>query len=153
MKAVKITNPIWLGEVAPKINDFIKHIVKMRGYTYETLYTYFANTVQFGGDRGEFWVVLRDSKPIAFANWYVKPLPWVGAVHIDTIYKWSGGKDVVMLLTDEFLKFSQRHKAPVLTAGSYNKAVIQLLERACKKRGYSCTDTKCTTMIMEKQDA
>jgi len=153
MKAVKITNPIWLGEIAPRIKDFIDRIIKMRGYTYETLYTYLANTIQFGGDRGEFWVVLHDNKPVAFASWYVKPLPWSGAVHLETIYKWGGGHDVVKILADEFIKFGQKHKAPVLTAGSYNKAVIKLLERGCKKMGYSCSDTGCKTFIMEKNDA
>ena len=153
MKAIKVTNPIWLGEIAPRIKDFLDRIVKMRGYTYETLYTYLSNTVQFGGDRAEVWVVMDTGKPVAFASWYVKPLPWSGAVHFDTIYKWGGGQDVVKILIDEFIKFGQRNKAPVFTAGSYNKAVIKLLERCSEKLGYSCVDTGCKTLIMEKKDA
>jgi hypothetical protein len=153
MKAVKITNPIWLGEIAPRVKDFIDRIIKMRGYTYETLYTYLSNTIQFGGNNAEFWVVMDNGKPVAFASWYIKPLPWSGAVHFDTIYKWSGGNDVIKALVDEFIAFGQKNKAPVLTAGSYNKAVIKLLERECDKRGYSCSDTGCKTLLMEKKDA
>ncbi len=55
-KAVKITNVYWLGHIGPTIAKFLER-ASVPTITYETLYTYFATTVQHGGDDSEFWVV------------------------------------------------------------------------------------------------
>ena len=55
-KAVKISNPNWLGSLGPQINSFYEK-VQTPTITYETLYTYFLRSVQYGGERAEFWVV------------------------------------------------------------------------------------------------
>lgn len=159
LKKIKITNAFWLGKVAPFIAEFLKK-VEMIGVTYEGLYTYFANTVQNGDmakqqgvrDRGEFWVVMDDTTPIAFAHWFVKGLPFFGTVHCDFIYSWQRKKDPANLLLDEYQKFGEDHRAQFWEADATNRAVFEVLKRACGKRGMEVQETgQINFMVWRKQ--
>jgi hypothetical protein len=72
MKATKITNPLWLGSIAPVIQKVTEKI-NIPTMTYETLYSFFVQTVQYGGDTVEFWVVQDGNETVAFALWSVRP--------------------------------------------------------------------------------
>ena len=143
MEKIKITNPFWLGKVAPFINEFLQK-VPTPGITYEGFYAYLANTVQHGDvakkegvrDRAEFWVVMEDDKPIALAHWYVRALPYFGTVFCDAIYSWQRKKEPAALLLDEFEKFGVDHRAQFWEADAHNQAVFKVLQKACNSRGY-----------------
>ena len=158
LKAIKITNAWWLGKVGPFISEYLKK-VPTTGVTYETLYSYIAQTVQNGDickqqgmrDRGEFWVVF-DEKPIAFAHWFLKGLPFIGTVHCDLIYSWQRKKDPANLLLDEFQEFGVDHRAQFWEADATNRAVFEVLKRACEKRGFEVQETgQINFMVWRKQ--
>lgn len=142
MKAQKITNVFWLGQIAPFISEFLKK-VPMLGIQYEGLYTYLANTIQNGDiakqqgirDRMEFWVVFEDEKPIACAHWFVKGLPFFGTVHCDVLYSWQRKSEPAGMLMDEFKKFGEDHRAQFWEADATNQAVFKVLKKACVQRG------------------
>lgn len=158
LKKVKITNPFYLGTVAPFISDFLKK-VPIPGVTYESLYTYFANTVQHGAasmdanvrNKAEFWVVFEDDAPIAFAHWFVKGLPTIGMVHCDFIYSWQRKKDPANLLLDEFKRFGEDHRAQIWEADATNKAVYEVLKRACESRGMVVTETGQINFVVTRK--
>ena len=82
INVVKITNPLWVGALSKVLLDFCSKI-KVPSISYETLYAYFCNTVQFGGERAEFWVAFNGQEAMAFAHFYAKGLPHRGIVSCD----------------------------------------------------------------------
>lgn len=159
LRAVKITNPFWLGKVAPFINDFLKKI-HIPGVTYETLYTYLASTVQNGAvsiedgvrDRAELWVVFEDKDPVAFGHWFVKGLPTIGMVHCDLLYSWQRKREPANLLFDEFKRFGIEHRAQIWEADASNRVVFEVFKKACESRGLTVYESdKITFMgVIEK---
>lgn len=155
LKKVKITNPLWLGVVGPFISDFLKK-VPVPGITYESLYMYFANTVQNGAvaldrklrDMGEFWVVLENEKPIAFAHWFVKGAPFVGVVHCDFVYSWQRKKDPANMLFEEFKRFGEDHRAQIWEADASNRAVFEVLKRSADRHGVEVEETGQINFVM-----
>lgn len=139
---IKVTDPKWVGYLAEPIKQFCEK-VSMPTIRYETLYTYFINTVQFGADKAELWVahVVNDYKPIAFANWYVKGLPHIGAAEIGYIYSWNRAKVPTRLLLDQFLKFAYENRCTVYTGDLINESVYRVFEKAAEERGIALTRT------------
>jgi hypothetical protein len=136
IKIAKVTDPKWVGYLADSIKQFCDR-VGMPTIRYETLYTYFVNVVQFGGRTAELWVAHYDTdyKPIAFANWYVKGLPHVGAAEIGYIHSWNRAKVPVGLLVDQFIKFAFDNRCTVYTGDLINEAVFKVFEKAATDRG------------------
>jgi hypothetical protein len=148
LKAVKITNPMWLGNLGKFIAGFLDK-VPVVGISYETLYTYFAGTVQHGGsmtpmnmrDGREFWVVFKDSKPIAFAHWFVKGPPYIGTVYMDYIFSWNTKKEPVQLLLEKFGEFGVDHRAKYWEADAANERVFSVFKNAADRLGYEVVQT------------
>ena len=140
MEAVKVTNPVWLGNIAPQIEKLCRRI-KISTITYESLYTYFAQTVQFGGENAELWVVFDDQKPIAFAHWLVRGLPHVGTVYMDFLYNASKKREPVSILIKEYSKFGKKHHAPFYEGDAINKAAMLLFNKYIEEIGYVATET------------
>lgn len=166
MEAIKITNPQWLGYIAPRIAEFAAKL-NVAGISYETLYTYFVNSVQHslkveiqnkddGGpkleDMSEFWVVLEeDGTPVGFAHWYVRGLPHVGKVMCDSIYSWGKNREIFRKLLDEFEDFGRRHRATIYECDALNDAVVRLYNSAAKSKGYNLKVTSLRHCVMEKE--
>jgi len=142
IKIVKVVDPRWVGYLAEPIRQFVD---KMPNPTvrYETFYSYLVNAVQMGGSTNELWVshVEGDYTPIAFANWYVKGLPHVGAAEIGYIYSWNRAKVPVGLLVDQFLKFATSNRCAVYTGEVVNEQVFKVVERLCRERGVTLNRT------------
>ena len=142
LKAVKITNPDYLGLMGPFINSFLER-VPLNGITYETMYAGLAATVQHGRNRkeqglrdvAELWVVFEDDKPIAFAHWHVKPLPYVGTVRCDYIFSWNRKKDPVRLLMKEFVRFAKDNRCLRIDATLQNEPVYKVFEKVARHMG------------------
>ena len=150
MKAIKVTNPIWLGEIAPRINDYSNKI-KIRGIDYESMYSYLRNVVQFGGDMAELFVVLDTAKPVAFANWSIRPLPYVASAGIENIYKWVKNTEPVELLIKEYINFGLKKRCVNYYARCNNKYISKLLNNYCEDYGYTFTDTGAIECVMRKE--
>lgn len=148
-KAQKITNPLYLGQIGPMIDKFNKKI-EIPGITYESLYSYFAQNVQFGGDRVEFWLVFEDETPVAFADWFVKPLPHIGKVCCDFLYSNNRMREPVELLVDEYEKFGLKHRAPIYEAYAITEELFRVHKLAATRKGYEITRMKTVNFLGRK---
>jgi hypothetical protein len=159
LKIVKITNPFYLGKTGPFVAEFLKK-VPVAGVTYETLYTHFANTVQHGQialqqgvrDKAEFWVVLDEGKPIAFAHWFVKGVPYIGTVMCDFVYSWQRKKEPAGMLFDEFKRFGLDHRAQIWESCATNNSVFQVLKNAALERGMDVHETNWNHFVMVRNE-
>ncbi len=132
MNAVKITNPLWLGQIAPKINDFAKKM-SAPDITYETLLTYYQQVAQFGGDTSEFWIVFDGRTPQAFAHWFAQGLPHIGSAHMDAIYNWAKESEPVKLLMDQYYAFGVGHRCMIYEANLMNDRLFRVFRKYAKK--------------------
>jgi len=127
-KALKITNPLYLGHVGPQLKTFSDKL-DISGMTYESLYTYFAGTIQFGKGMAEFWVVFEEDKPVGFAHWLVRGLPHISKVYCDFITTWSLSPEPNLILLKEFIKFGERNNAVWLEGDAINESIFRLFRR------------------------
>ena len=149
-KALKITNPLYLGQIGPLIDKFNKKI-NLDGVTYESLYTYFAQNVQFGGDKADFWIVYEDEKQVGFANWFVRGLPHIGKVCCDFLYSSNRMREPVELLHVEFEKFGLKHRAPLYEAYAINEELFRVHRLAATRKGYKVSILKTVNFIGRKK--
>ena len=132
LKLIKITQPEWLGYLAPQIKIFTEKL-GVDTITYETLFTYFLKTVQFGGDVAEFWVVFKDDHPIAFAHWFVSSLPHRGLVSCDYINSWNRMRQPVEMLLERFIEFGKEKRAPIYAGTAINETIFRVFRKAARK--------------------
>jgi len=140
MKAIKITNPLWLRYIAPRVEKFAK-IIDVEGVSYEFLITYFQQTAQYGGNRAEFWVVINDNEPLAFAHWYVSGLPNIGKVNCDYIYSWVKDRRPAEMLVKEFIEFGKRNNCPLYQGDSISEPAFRAMRKIASKIGYDIKRT------------
>ena len=146
---VKITNPLWVGGLASVIQDFCGKI-KVQSISYPGLYSYFCNTVQFGGDRAEFWVVMQGQQPVAFAHWYVKGLPHAGIVSCDFIHSWNRMSEPISLLIDKYLEFGTKNNAPLYEGDAINEVIFRVFRKSAYKKGLNLTKTELVNFVGRK---
>jgi len=118
--------------------------------TYETLYSYFVKTVQYGGDIAEFWVVRQGTEPLAFAHWFVPGLPHRGVAYCDFIYSWNRMREPVIMLFDEFAKFGNRNRCPIYRGTAINETVFRVFRKAASSRGYTLKQTSYIDFLGSK---
>ena len=147
MKLLKITNPNWLKLIAPRINDYAKYLKKLH-IKYENLLSAFEvsiqnahlqNTLEY--DLAEFWVVLYEDKPTAFAHWYRKSLPHIGKVQMDAIYSWSKSPNAVSMLIDQFIEFGKQHRSTIYEADCLDEKLYRLFRKYANEKGIDWQDT------------
>ena len=152
IKLHRITSPNWLLEIAPRIKDFHDR-TKEPGKHYETLATFYANSIQFGGDTSEFTVAVEDGQPIAYAHWCVLGIPFVGTVLFESLHNWSKKREPVDLLIKEFINFGKKKRATVYRYEAYNQKVAEIIERYVISAGYSVRRSDCIRLyINEKKE-
>ena len=139
-KTMKITNPLWVGHIGPNIADFCNK-VKVPGLLYETLYSYFCQSVQVGGNNSELWVGFEDEQPKAFAHWFIMGLPYSGKVNLDYIYSWTKNKDISRSLVKEFINFSVKSRALILSGTFVKEKLFDYFQKIAKEEGYDMTKT------------
>lgn len=150
-KAAKVTNPVWVGNLAPFIKKYLD-LFRPDGITYESLYAYFCQLVQFGGNVSELWAVVdEDGSPMAFAQWQVKSLPYIGTVEINYIYNWSKKNEAVKLLMDEYEDFSLRCRASIGYGNAANPRLLEYWKKVAEKRGYKFKTQPFINFVMGKR--
>lgn len=151
MQTVKVNNPLYLGRIAQRIQEYYRRINPV-GITYETLYAYLCNIVQYGQQAMEFYIALDDeSQPVGFAVFTIMPLPYVGMVHFDHIYTWGKHSGVTNALVDEAERFADKHNARLMDLTFANPAVTRLFKRLIQKRGnLTVIETERENFIVRK---
>ncbi len=142
--------------MGPKINEYAKYL-KEQHISYESLYSYFAMSIQGGrrydgkADMSEFWVCFNDGKPRAFAHWFVRPLPDIGKVYMDSIHSWAKTPRVVSMLISEFFEFGKRHRSSIYEATCLNEKVFNVMTKYTSEQGYDFKDTGSIHTIGRKR--
>lgn len=158
MKLVKVTNPNWLTVIAPRINEYAKHLKKM-DIQYENLYAYLAASIQSAQlqqlkyDLSEFWVAMYEGKPKAFAHWVKRPLPHIGKVYMDGIYSWSKSSNAVSMLIDQFIEYGKQHRATIYDAYCLNEKLFRLFKKYANEKGFDWRDAGGIHCIGVKKEA
>jgi hypothetical protein len=147
---VKITNPLWIGGISQVIQDFCGKL-KIPSISYAGLYYYFCNTVQYGGDRAEFWVALQGREPVAFAHWYAKGSPHSGIVSCDFIHSWNRLREPISMLVDKYLEFGIKNNAPLYEGDAINEAIFRVFRKAAYKKGLVLTKTELVNFVGRKR--
>jgi len=150
MKVIKITNPLWLGQIGPKLDAFVKKI-SVQGIGYESFYSYIVNAIQFGGNLSEFWVAMDKNKPVAFAHWLVRGLPHVGTVYCDFIHSWTKDQKAISLLLDEFARFGEKNHAPLYEGDTINETIYRLFRKLVGEKGYDIEKSGVINFIGRKR--
>lgn len=136
MKLQKITNPLWLPAIAPKVDEFAREI-NSPAVSYQSLFMYFQQAVQYGQNmptQNEFWVVVDDNnEPQAFAHWYVCGLPQAGMVFCDFVYSWIKDRKPIELIMQEFIKFGKRNRCTLYDGMALDEKRYRLFRRLFAK--------------------
>jgi len=151
----RITNPLIIGQIASLIQKFHSRIKETSGMydgiTYESLYAYATRVVQFGGDRGEFWLAMEDNVPVGFAIWRVLDLPHIGTVHCDAMYNDTRNQKSIKELYDEFISFGQRQRALIYRYDAVNDKVGDYFKHVASKLGIEFVDSGAKNYIGRKK--
>lgn len=156
METLKITNPMFIGAMAPLIQDYFKRIALnkgVKGMSYESLYSYFTQVVQFGGSKAELWVTFNDDdppKPVAFGLWRLPSLPMFGTVHWEHLFNSNGNKKSVIDLGQEFIKFGEKHNAPYYTFRAVNTKTGNYIKSISEKNGLVFEPTGMQSFVGRK---
>jgi len=79
--------------------------------------------VQYGGKGSVFTVVMDDAKVIAWAQYEIEPLPYIGTVTLKHIYNEGANKEAVDLLCDELIQFGLKNRCTQIMSHSPNRKV------------------------------
>jgi len=150
MKTLKITNPLYVGEIAPLILKFYNRVNTGTGYqgiTYESLYASFALIVQHGGDASELWVVLDGDEPVAFSTWRVLGLPHIGKTYCDFMFNSIRNRKAVVELCKQWIEFGKKHRSSLFAFDAINEKVAEHLVSVGKQLGVEFVNTGVTNFI------
>ena len=149
LKAIKITNPLFLGQIGPHIQTLNKRM-NIAGITYETLYAYFVNVVQNGQDMAEFWMAYEGDEPGAFACWMVKGSPFIGTVALDFAHSWMPNKALFSLLVDEYIKFGTKCRCPLYDGTTTSIKLFKHFQKIAEAKGLTFIETTLKTFKAKK---
>ena len=135
METIKINNPLYIGEIAPLIQRYWDkiNVHKLNYISYETLYTYMSNVVQFGAEIAEFWVCFKEDEPVGFGMWRVMPLPFQGTVYCEHLFKTVKDHDVTLSLIKNYIEFGKKHHAPFYVFDAVNDVVAKILRKVASE--------------------
>lgn len=150
MEAIHVKNAEWLMVNLAEHIDRFAQIMAIPGINGPSLYAHFARVVQFGKDQEEFWVVLNNNKPVAFANWNTLGLPHISKVYMGFMHAWDKKGQATSLLGDQYLTFGERHNANWYVYEASSPAHVRLLERELQKRGYDLHETGFVNCISRR---
>lgn len=142
----KITNPNYVGVIAPLIMRFHKRVKESSGMydgiRYETLFSYLTKLVQMGGDRAEVWVAYNEENhPVGFSAWHVMDLPHIGKVFCPCLFNDTRNQTYIKELYEEFIQFGRRHRCPLYQYYAVNEKVGEYFRRILRKLGVNSKQT------------
>ena len=122
IKLLKITNPMWMQALAPRVVSYCEKI-NSPNLTYESMMTYLTHVVQFGGDMSEFWVAFKDDAPVGFCLWCTMGMPYIGTVHCDQLHIWDKDPEISREFLKQLLKYAESKRAPFIHGLMVNSKV------------------------------
>lgn len=146
----KITNPNYLGIIAPLVMRFHKRVKESsglyEGIRYETLFTYLTKLVQMGHgkpeDNAEVWVAHNDENhPVGFAAWHVMDLPHIGKVFCPCLFNDTRNQKAIRELYEEFIQFGRRHRCTLYQYFAVNEKVGNYFANILEKKGVVVKET------------
>jgi len=151
MKVAKITNPLAIGQIAPLIKKFVDRVKETSGMydgiTYESIYAYAVQVVQYGGTGAEFWVAIDGDTPVGFSIWKVMGFPHVGKVYCDVLYNDVRNQKAISGLYKEFIEFGKRQRALIYQFDAINEKVGKHFQHVLGKLGVECVDSGAKNYI------
>lgn len=146
MKLFKITNPLWVANLAPLIQKMIKRL-ELPNIDYYALVTHYQQMVQLGNMNAELYVVINENQlPIAFANWVIKSTPFVGTAYLEFIYSQKIGAAEQLLL--EFKRWAAERNSPYLMCDIGNNGkLIKHFRKIATKNGVKLTEAPTVTFL------
>jgi hypothetical protein len=149
MNLFKITNPLWVANLAPLIQKMITRLA-LPNIDYYALITHYQNIVQLGGDTAELYVATEDDGiPIAFANWVIRSMPYVGTAYLEFIYSKKVGAAEELLL--EFKRFSDKHNSPYIQCEIGNNGkLIKHFRKIATKHKVNLVEAPTVTFLAKK---
>lgn len=149
IRVLKITNPLYLGNLGPRIQNYVKKL-DILGITYETMYSYFVDTIQRWGNIREFWVAYKNNEPAGFAHWFVLGPPHIGKTMMDEFHSWSKDIKIAEKLLDEWEAFGAKHNCPLYETSVINKTILRYAKMRAQKRNYKLIESERTHFVMRR---
>jgi len=147
MKLYRLTQPLWLGNVAPLVK---KYSGKGIDLPYESLWEYFCNVVQYGRLTECFSAVCDDDlKAVAFAHFGIEPPPYHGTITLKHIY--SDDKEATLLLCDDMIQFGLENRCTQIMSYSPNRKVQNHFAAILKTKKYNLEPVKRFHWIAKKE--
>jgi hypothetical protein len=147
MKLFKITNPLWVANLAPHIQKMIAKLA-LPNIDYYALVTHYQHIAQVGGNKAEIFVVTEgdDAIPIAFANWVLKGTPFVGTAYLEFIYSQKVG--AAEMLLGEFKQFAERNNSPYIMCDIGNNGkLIKHFRKLAKNYNVNIQEAPTVTFL------
>ena len=95
--------------------------------------------------------MIDDNKPIAFAHWFKRGVPFVAAVEFDFIYSWDSKRQAFGLLIDEILKFAARCRSLQIVGTAINSIVFNHIVKVGKQKGLEILNSKSINFTARKR--
>ena len=147
MNLFKITNPLWVANLAPLIQKMITRLA-LPNIDYYALITHYQGIAQLGHSNAELYVVTEGDEgfPIAFANWIIRSVPFVGTAYLEFIYSQKVGAAEELLL--QFKKFADQRNSPYLMCDIGNNGkLIKHFRKIATKNGVKLTEAPTVTFL------
>ena len=147
MTLFKITNPLWVANIAPLIQKMIARL-ELPNIDYYALVTHYQQIAQLGHSNAELYVVTEGAShtPIAFANWVIRSTPFIGTAYLEFIYSKKVGAAEQLLL--EFKKFAEERNSPYLMCEIGNNGkLIKHFRKIAKNNGVSLVEAPTVTFL------
>ena len=151
LEVIEVTNPRWLGYIAPHINEFYqKTKIQLPTIRYETLYAYFEQSCGSINIPSEFWVAKKGDDVLAFAHWFKCGLPHTGVVFMDFVYAWNRMREPVQMLIDKYIEFGKKQRSTIYKGTAVNESVFRVFRKAASRRGYNLEKTELIDFLGRK---
>jgi len=151
IETFEITNPRWLGYIAPHIHGFYEKTKdKLPTITYETLYAYFEQSCSDPRIPSEFWVAKKGDDLLAFAHWFKVGIPHSGVVFMDFIHSWNRMREPVQMLLDRYIEFGKRQRSTIFKGTAVSESVFRVFRKAASRRGYDLNKTSLIDFLGRK---
>jgi len=151
---MEITNALWLAQIAPRISDFAKKLA-VPGISYESLYAYYQQSIQYGKESTEFWVVFEGREPQAFGHFIALGLPHAGKIRIDALCNWTKESMPTVMIVEKAIEFAQAQNAPLIDAELINDRLFRIFRKYAARFGVVAAKTehvKATGRIVSTQE-
>ena len=147
MELLRVNNPLAVPKLAPLIESLLQRLKLPNVNTY-SLVTYLQECAM-RNTAGELYVAMDGQDIVAFANWTLRGIPFVGTAFLEFIYSRRFGAAEKLLL--QFEDFAKRNHAPYLMADIVTLGKVDKhFKDIAKKHGYDYLENPYQSYIFRK---